>query len=92
MTDDTTVTKSLRGRPAGSYKPGSLIARLLDLDPGASALEEDTGDALASECKRALRVVKSSHPERTFEMRLYLGVAIKADTLPIRFYRIQRIT
>lgn len=86
----TTETKNSRGRPAGSFKPGSLTARLLDLDVGATVLEADTGEALLTECKRALRNVKSIEPARAYEMRLYLGVPIKVDAMPIRFYRIER--
>ncbi|WP_233854158.1 hypothetical protein [Paraburkholderia sp. HD33-4] len=86
----TTETKS-RGRPTGTFHAGSLASRLFELEVGQSVLEEDRdGTLVLDNCKRSMRAVTKHDPAREYDMKLHLGVAVKGDEMPVRFYRIRR--
>ena len=79
-----------RGRPFGTFKPGSLASRVFDLEVGDSVLEMDAKENTRRDCYASIERVTKQEPERAYSLNLYLGVVTTADALPIRFYRIER--
>lgn len=90
MSTITTTTTRPRGRPAGTFAPGSLAQRLSQLDRGVCLLEPETSKSTRGTIAESVAKVLVQEPERQYTITLCYGHVSTGTGSVIRFYQVER--